>query len=175
VGVLRVWIHARRPHPLTAGHAVVGARLAIELGDIHARLVAIREHLGRHYGAPPDPAAMPPRRTERGRQEQLERALSKHHEFLRVSDFAQEVVGAIERGEDLDCGERDPLERRCGILVFQGRLAWAECGVCRRTYGPAECAGSDWDSVAGPRAGIGGHRLACPAGHTLYVLQTWVA
>ena len=158
---------ARPAHPSSGGHEVFPTRLAIPLHDVRACLEASRARVERHREPPLIPLAA-------GRP--MEGAHLRHRNYLLWVELVAEIEGAIERGEDLACDEFAPLARGwCGSLVGRREFAEALCPACERSYPADECATAPWSSVAGPRCGVGGVRLTCPAGHTLFIHQTWVA
>jgi hypothetical protein len=100
----------------------------------------------------------------------------RHRNYLLWVKLLGEVQDAITREVSLSCDEFAPLVRGwCGRMIADREFAEATCPVCEKTYSAGECDTAEWSSVAGPRAGIGGIRLVCPAGHTLFIHQTWVA
>ena len=105
----------------------------------------------------------------------LEGAHLRHRDYLLWSGLVSEVERAVESGDDLECDEFGPLARGSGRLIVDRRFVEAACPACGRSYTAGDCEIAEWSSVAWPRAGIGGMRFTCPAGHTLYVHQTWVA
>ena len=172
-----------RPVPLTllGGHEIVGGCVALPLDRVRARMVGRRDHLARHHHLPPDPAALPATRSEARKQERLRYHLSLHEEYLRLATALAEIEEATERGADLELAagllssRSSAIERWSGIPILSRQFLWAECRGCGRRYMPEECAPSDWSRVSDPLAGIGGGCLACPAGHVIFAMQTWVA
>jgi hypothetical protein len=141
--------------------------MAIALSEVLACLEASRARAERHRDPPPIPLAA-------GRP--LEGDYLRHRNYLVWAELITQVERAIAGGEDLACDEFAPLARGwCGRLVARREFVEAVCPACGRSYPASECDTAEWSSVAGPRAGVGGVRLTCPAGHTLYVHQTWVA
>ena len=179
--LLRLIVAIRPADPLTGGYAVTGGCIAVALDIIRDRMVGRRDHLAQRYSVPPDPATLSDTLSEQSKRERLNFAMNQHREFLQLSTVVAEVEEALGRGADIERSE-DPTSNVCDLLVHWSGIPivtrhfrWAECQACGRRYSPEECSSSDWSRVADPLAGIGGIRLACPAGHTLYSFQTWVA
>ena len=180
-GLLLFTTVARSAHPLTGGDDVTGACFAFPLDTIHQSMSARRDRLAQAFSAPPDPTSLPSTLGEGAKRRRLEHAMNLHQVFLRLSAAIAEVGVSSDRGENVErsaSGGRFPggvLERWCETLILHKKYCWVECRACGRRFLPEECGDSDWSTVADPLAGIGGKRVACPTGHTLFVRQTWVA
>jgi hypothetical protein len=180
-GLLRLTIPPCRPVPTLGGREIVGGIVALSLDLIRARMASRRDHLAERYRLPPDPAALPAEWTERRKQERLRSEMGRHQEYLRLAAAVAEIEDALrcdahlEQAAVLFLRGSSVIERWSGLPILERQLVWAECRGCDRRYTPEECVRSDWSRVADPRAGIGGGCLACPVGHVLFALQTWVA
>ncbi len=167
VSVLWVSSVARVAHPSSGGHEVHSARFTIPLRDVLARLEESRERMERNREPPRIPLA---------EGKPVEGEHLRHRNYLLWIKLIAEVQETIERGENLEYDEFAPLVRGwCGRMIADREFAEVICPVCEKTYSAGECETTEWSSVAGSRAGIGGVRFVCPAGHTLFVHQTWVA
>ena len=162
---LRFTSTAQPAGPGTGGHEVLPAAIALPLAEALRRLELFRDSQLRHSAPPPEPA--------QGMEALL--AVGRHRGYLAWSQAVAELQGALARGEDVECTGSAAALRWCGYLVLDKQFIRAVCPACGRAYRPEECAVREWSVVADARAGFGGRRLVCPAGHTLFLRETWVA
>lgn len=162
-----LWLNnwARPAHPSSGGHEVLATRIAILLTVVRDRLELFRERMER-FREPP---------SETLTKSQAEFPTRRHKEYVVWLSTMAELEQALEQGVDLECTEGVPLFHWCGWLVLNKHFAEAICPACERTYLARECEKADWSSIGGPLVGVGGGRIVCPAGHTIFTHQTWVA
>lgn len=156
---------ASPPGLMNGGFEVVSARFTLRAADVLGLLEEQRENLARWEHPPPLVLA----------ETWLKREVERHRRFLLWSRVVAEVGAAAAAGRDVEWAAGDHAAVWCQGLTFAGRFVRVECSRCDRAYAAPECATLDWAYRAAPLMGMGGQRVACPAGHTLFAQQTWLS
>jgi hypothetical protein len=143
----------------------------------------LADSLRRPFGQPYDPEAFAAERREEKELTRLQADLNDRREYLALVEAVPPVEAAFRRGEDLEVAARlvlfpdagSQVEKRCRDVILLREFERAWCRACGREYAPGECGELAWSAVADARAGVGGSHLACPVGHVIFPLKTWVS
>ena len=96
----------------------------------------------------------------------------EHFDCIDVLQWLESHVGQNDEVIEWDNSVRDLFWSMSQPLVYGGRYLDVLCPVCDASYTPDKMQKIQW-TFGEDLAAEGGHRLACPKGHTLYSIMEW--
>jgi hypothetical protein len=96
----------------------------------------------------------------------------EHFDCIDVLRWLEGHVGQDDDVVEWDNAVRDLFWSMSQPLVYGGRYRDVFCPVCSESYTPDKMRQIQW-TFGEDLAAEGGHRLACPNGHTLYSIMEW--
>jgi hypothetical protein len=96
----------------------------------------------------------------------------EYRDCIEILRWLESVNSGSESDIEFDGSVRDLFWTMSATLVYGGEYREVECPKCNKMYSPGETTKQKWE-YGRDLAAHGGHRLACPKGHTLHSMMEW--
>jgi len=96
----------------------------------------------------------------------------EHFDCIDVLQWLESRKAPNEEIVEWDDSVRDLFRSMSQPLVYGGQYQTVSCPPCNSSYTPDQMQKLAW-AFGEDLAAVGGHRLTCPKGHTLYSIMEW--